>query len=53
MTLGREPVIRYLKQPMTEMLAKSRVTRHQPLIPPRNNCPRFTADPDLYNPPSP
>jgi hypothetical protein len=53
MTLGREPVIRHLKQPMMEMPAKSRVTRHKLLISPRNNCPRFTADPDLFNPPSP
>jgi hypothetical protein len=38
---------------MTEMPAKSRVTRHQPLIPPWNNCPRFRVDLGLYNPPSP
>jgi hypothetical protein len=27
MMLGRQPVIRHLRQPMTEMPAKSRVTR--------------------------
>jgi hypothetical protein len=53
MMLGREPVIRHLKQPMMEMPAKCRVTCHKLLIPPWNNYPRFTADPDLFNPQSP
>jgi hypothetical protein len=51
--VGRQPVIRHLRQPMTEMSAKSRATRHQPLIPPRNNCPRFRAELGLCNLPSP
>jgi hypothetical protein len=50
---GRQPVIRHLRQPMMEMLAKSRVTRHQPPIPPRNNFPRSRAALGLCNPPSP
>jgi hypothetical protein len=38
---------------MTEMPAKSRVTRHQPTIPPRNNYLRFRADLGLCNLSSP
>jgi hypothetical protein len=52
MTLGRQPVIRHLRQPMTEMPAKSRVTRHKPPIPPRNSFLRYRAAPGLCNPPS-
>jgi hypothetical protein len=53
MTLGKQPVIRHLRQPMTKMPEKSRVTRHQPSIPPQNNYPRFRADLGLCNLPSP
>jgi hypothetical protein len=41
------------QEAQTEKPAKSRVTRHQPPIPPRNNYPRFKADLGLYNLPSP
>jgi hypothetical protein len=53
MMLGRQLVICHLRQPMMEMPAKSRVTRHQPPIPPRNNFPRSRAALGLCNPPSP
>jgi hypothetical protein len=53
MMLGRQLVIRHLRQSTTEMPAVSRVTRHQPPIPPWSNFLRSTADPGLCNPPSP